>query len=82
MIDFQIRWLNEYNARIRMMVGEELKNQYNMQAFYWMINQTMHVKEYFTESEYRALRSNTNHLEVTPWSCIVVLIIAALLRLQ
>ena len=36
----QKRWLNEYNAKIRDLVGDELKKQKNMQAFYWMMNKT------------------------------------------
>lgn len=49
----QKKWLNQYNARIRTEVGDELKAQFNMQAFYWMMNKTMHVIEYYPESEYR-----------------------------
>lgn len=74
----QIKWLNEYNARIRTMVGEELKNQYNMQTFYWMINNTMHVKEYFTESEFRALTSQSNFLHFERLICAVTLIVTML----
>lgn len=47
------RWLNEYNAKIREFVGEELKKQLRMQAFYWMMNKTKHVIEYLPEEEYR-----------------------------
>lgn len=78
-IPLQIKWLNEYNARIRTMVGEELKVQYNMQTFYWMINNTMHVKEYFTESEYRALRSQSHFIHFGQWTCIFAVIITLLL---
>lgn len=45
--------LNDYNAKIRTKVGEELKAQLNMQAFYWMMNKTAHIIEYLPESEYR-----------------------------
>ncbi|XP_058987893.1 xaa-Pro aminopeptidase 2-like [Musca domestica] len=48
------RWLNEYNAKIRQYVGEELKRQGNMKAFYWMMNKTRHIREYLPEEEYRA----------------------------
>ncbi|KAM7362827.1 xaa-Pro aminopeptidase 2 [Cochliomyia hominivorax] len=48
------RWLNEYNAKIRQYVGDELKRQGNMQAFYWMMNKTRHIREYLPEEEYRA----------------------------
>lgn len=47
------RWINEYNARIRELVGEELKKRNHMKAFYWMMNKTRHVKEYLPESELR-----------------------------
>lgn len=75
----QIKWLNDYNARIRIMVGEELKKQYSMQSFYWMMNNTMHVKEYFTESEYRARTSQSNFIHFGQWMCIVTLIVTLLL---
>lgn len=47
------RWLNEYNAKVREFVGEELKKQLRMQAFYWMMNKTKHVIEYLPEEDYR-----------------------------
>lgn len=50
---FQKKWLNEYNAKIREYVGFELKRQLNMQAFYWMMNQTNYVTEYYTDADYR-----------------------------
>lgn len=59
---FQKRWLNEYNAKIRQYVGDELKRQGNMQAFYWMMNKTRHVREYTPEEEYRAARGSGNRL--------------------
>lgn len=47
------RWLNEYNAKIREFVGEELKKRLKMQVFYWMMNKTKHVIEYLPEEDYR-----------------------------
>ncbi|KAJ6624808.1 Xaa-Pro aminopeptidase 2, partial [Pseudolycoriella hygida] len=47
------RWLNKYNAAIRHTVGEELKKKLSTNAFFWMMNQTGHIIEYFPESEYR-----------------------------
>lgn len=48
------RWLNAYNAKIREYVGDELKrNAGDMQAFYWMMNKTRHVNEFYTEEDYR-----------------------------
>lgn len=61
------------------MVGEELKNQYAMQAFYWMMNNTMHVKEYFTESEYRARESHANFIHFGQWACAVLPIVTLLI---
>uniref|UniRef100_A0A2M4CG52 Putative xaa-pro aminopeptidase n=1 Tax=Anopheles darlingi TaxID=43151 RepID=A0A2M4CG52_ANODA len=46
------KWLNEYNARIRQQVGEELKRKHKMDAFYWMMNKTRYVPEYISESDY------------------------------
>lgn len=60
----QKRWLNEYNARIRTLVGEELKAQLNMQAFYWMMNKTRHIIEYYPESEYRK-HNNSDFVKMT-----------------
>jgi len=48
------RMLNEYNAKIRNDVGDELKRLGNMRAFYWMMNQTRHIREYLPEDEYRS----------------------------
>lgn len=48
------RWLNDYNGKIREYVGDELKRHAgDMQAFYWMMNHTRHVVEYYTEADYR-----------------------------
>lgn len=75
----QIQWLNDYNARVRIMVGEELKKQYSMESFYWMMNNTMHVKEYFTESEYRARTSQSNFIHFGQWMSVVTSIAITLL---
>ncbi|EDW97136.1 probable Xaa-Pro aminopeptidase P [Drosophila yakuba] len=48
------RLLNEYNAKIRNDIGDELKRLGNMRAFYWMMNQTRHIREYLPEDEYRS----------------------------
>ncbi|KAH8375879.1 xaa-Pro aminopeptidase 1 [Drosophila serrata] len=48
------RLLNEYNARIRNDIGDELKRLGNMRAFYWMMNKTRHIREYLPEDEYRS----------------------------
>ncbi|XP_016961280.1 xaa-Pro aminopeptidase 2 [Drosophila biarmipes] len=48
------RLLNEYNAKIRINVGDELKRLGNMRAFYWMMNKTRHIREYLPEDEYRS----------------------------
>lgn len=62
------------------MVGDELKKQYSMPAFYWMMNNTMHVKEYFTESEYRARTSQSNSINFGHWICVVTPIVTLLLK--
>lgn len=48
------RLLNEYNAKIRNVIGDELKQLGNMRAFYWMMNKTRHIREYLPEDEYRS----------------------------
>lgn len=72
----QKRWLNEYNARIRTLVGEELKAQLNMQAFYWMMNKTKHIIEYYPESEYRK-HNNSDYVKISN-SFVVLLILNVL----
>lgn len=54
------RWLNDYNAKIRELVGEELKRQSNMPAFYWMMNKTRHIREYLPMEEYRGIKDNAS----------------------
>ncbi|XP_053947051.1 xaa-Pro aminopeptidase 2 [Anastrepha ludens] len=56
------RYLNEYNAKVREFVGGELKRQGNMQAFYWMMNKTRHIREYLPEEDYRAARGAGNRM--------------------
>lgn len=57
------RWLNDYNARVRELVGEELKKRTRMHAFYWMMNKTRHVIEYLPEAEYKG--SSASQLTLT-----------------
>lgn len=42
-IYLQRKWLNEYNARIRDLVGSELKRQNRMDAFFWMMDKTKYI---------------------------------------
>lgn len=56
---FQKKWLNEYNAMIRNLVGEQLKKQKKMQAFFWMMNNTKNIPEIVTDSDYKKSNSNT-----------------------
>lgn len=74
------RWLNEYNAKIREFVGEELKKQTKMQAFYWMMNKTKHVIEYLPEKEYRSANDGVSGTRVSLAglisSTLIVLILA------
>ncbi|KAK5650517.1 hypothetical protein RI129_001546 [Pyrocoelia pectoralis] len=39
------RWLNNYNAKIRRLIGAELKRQNATDAFYWMMDNTQHIPE-------------------------------------
>ncbi|EDW83651.1 uncharacterized protein Dwil_GK13723 [Drosophila willistoni] len=55
------RLLNDYNAKIRNEVGDELKRLGNMKAFYWMMNKTRHIREYLPEDEYRAATGGASH---------------------
>lgn len=71
------RWLNNYNAKIRNLVGDELKRQGNMQAFYWMMNKTRHIREYLPENEYRNSGVNNNFIisNFTKFTCILNILI-------
>ncbi|XP_069700563.1 xaa-Pro aminopeptidase 1-like isoform X2 [Periplaneta americana] len=40
------QWLNDYNAKIRTMVGTELLRQRRMKGFYWMMNKTGYISDY------------------------------------
>uniref|UniRef100_A0AAG5CW59 Xaa-Pro aminopeptidase n=1 Tax=Anopheles atroparvus TaxID=41427 RepID=A0AAG5CW59_ANOAO len=53
------KWLNGYNARIRQLVGSELKRMHKMDAFYWMMNKTRHVPEYVSEADYNGAAPST-----------------------
>ncbi|XP_065575669.1 xaa-Pro aminopeptidase ApepP-like isoform X2 [Artemia franciscana] len=39
------QWLNEYNSRIRLEIGEELKKQGRMDGFQWMMSKTQFIPE-------------------------------------
>ncbi|XP_065575677.1 xaa-Pro aminopeptidase 2-like isoform X3 [Artemia franciscana] len=41
----QKQWLNEYNSRIRLEIGEELKKQGRMDGFQWMMSKTQFIPE-------------------------------------
>ncbi|KAG4068636.1 hypothetical protein HA402_002327 [Bradysia odoriphaga] len=66
------RWLNRYNADIRQLVGEELKKQPSALAFFWMMNQTGHIIEYYPESEYRKHNNANRQIQ---WSLLALLVI-------
>ncbi|XP_055678193.1 uncharacterized protein LOC129786952 [Lutzomyia longipalpis] len=75
------RWLNEYNARIRNLVGAELKRQTKMQAFYWMMNKTKHIIEYLPEKEYRSAQEGNNAISMGKASrTLTVFILFGLVR--
>ena len=44
-IILQIRWINNYNRRIRDEVGPELKRRLKMDAFNWMLKKTATIPE-------------------------------------
>lgn len=53
----EIKWINDYNTRIRQLVGDELKRKQKMEAFYWMMNKTRNIPEYRSEADYGAAGS-------------------------
>ncbi|BFF90822.1 xaa-Pro aminopeptidase 2 [Drosophila madeirensis] len=73
------RLLNDYNAKIRDEIGNELKRLGNMRAFYWMMNKTRHIREYLPEDEYRSAieSSSLNSQPLMP--LLLLLILAAIL---
>lgn len=69
---FQITWLNQYNERIRKIVGPELRSQGLMDVYYWMLNKTIHM-----ESPSKSRRPSTSTAQtVTPASGITALIVS------
>ncbi|CAO1403440.1 unnamed protein product [Diamesa hyperborea] len=69
------KWLNEYNARIREHVGDELKKQLKMQAFYWMMNKTAHITEFLPESEYNCIVTLIHDSDLILYSCKFCLVL-------
>ncbi|XP_055854374.1 xaa-Pro aminopeptidase 2 [Episyrphus balteatus] len=69
------RWLNEYNGKIRQLVGDELKRQGNMQAFYWMMNKTRHIREFLPEDEYRVSKGSSIQIITSLWLAISITIL-------
>ncbi|XP_058057335.1 xaa-Pro aminopeptidase ApepP [Anopheles bellator] len=74
------KWLNEYNARIRQQVGDELKRKHKMDAFYWMMNKTRHVPEYLTEQDVHGT-ANTRHLDSNVKIALPIILLLAKLTL-
>lgn len=64
---FQRKWLNDYNTRIRDIVGEELKKRSLMRAFYWMMNHTRHIPVILPESEY----AKSDSMEIQDFSNLI-----------
>lgn len=42
----QRRWLNQYNRRIRELVGAELKRTLRTKTFFWMMEKTRSIPEW------------------------------------
>uniref|UniRef100_A0A8D8AK84 Xaa-Pro aminopeptidase 2 n=1 Tax=Culex pipiens TaxID=7175 RepID=A0A8D8AK84_CULPI len=61
----EVKWINDYNARIRTLVGEELKRKQKMDAFYWMMNKTRNVPEYRSDADSAARHVSLNLQIVT-----------------
>lgn len=40
------QWLNDYNTKVRTLVGAELKRQHRMKGFYWMMDKTGYISEH------------------------------------
>jgi C-terminal region of peptidase_M24 len=69
-------WLNEYNANIREVVGDELKKQNKMDTFYWMMNQTEYIPQYLSEKEYLKSASSRHQVNILFTFLIVGLLFA------
>lgn len=55
-------WLNEYNMRIRDIIGEELRKDMKRMAFEWMMNKTIHYKvEHLKRSTSSSERISSHH---------------------
>ncbi|XP_034665747.1 xaa-Pro aminopeptidase 2 [Drosophila subobscura] len=74
------RLLNDYNAKIRDEIGNELKRLGNMRAFYWMMNKTRHIREYLPEDEYRSAIEGSSLTSQPLMPLLLLLILAAILQ--
>lgn len=72
----QLHWLNHYQAMVRIKVGEELKRQNRMRAFYWLMSKTRHI----TEPCHRSKNGSPGSINAS--SFISRIIIAALVSVQ
>ncbi|XP_055524696.1 xaa-Pro aminopeptidase ApepP [Wyeomyia smithii] len=62
----EVKWINDYNARIRQLVGDELKRKQKMDAFYWMMNKTRNIPDpLHSGTDARSCRSLILVLSVT-----------------
>ncbi|KDR14160.1 Xaa-Pro aminopeptidase 1 [Zootermopsis nevadensis] len=50
------QWLNDYNAKVRTLVGAELKRQHRMKGFYWMMDKTGYIPEHEPSSASGCIR--------------------------
>ena len=69
--------LNAYNAKIRTLVGEELKRQNNMNAFYWMMNKTGYIKEYLPEDEFYS--RNYQDFPKISLTCLIAVVLVCII---
>lgn len=44
------KWLNDYNTKVRTLVGAELKRQHRLKGFYWMMDKTGYIPEHDSSS--------------------------------
>ncbi|XP_023950727.2 xaa-Pro aminopeptidase 1-like isoform X2 [Bicyclus anynana] len=69
--EYEIKWLNEYNERIRKTVGPELKDQGLTDVYYWMMNKTVPI-----ESP-RAKKNNPNSAPSYTCRLEIIIVLAA-----
>ncbi|XP_049869627.1 xaa-Pro aminopeptidase 1 [Pectinophora gossypiella] len=68
--EYEMKWINAYNDRIRKIVGPELQSQGLLDVYYWMTNKTVHIEPMKMNKP-----ANHGHISVVSWSLVVGVVV-------